>query len=63
MKKLKLEVESLRVDSFEPARTETGVGTVRAHAGPELPGNAIALDSTLSYLRPCFYTEQRTCTC
>ena len=58
MKKLQLNVESLRVDSFELAAAEAGVGTVRAHLAPQQ-----VAASTLSYLRPCFYTEQASCTC
>lgn len=53
MKKLTLELDALRVESFEPAAVKAETGTVQAY------GEA----STNSYLRPCFYTEQRTCTC
>jgi hypothetical protein len=59
VKKLQLDVETLQVDSFELAAAEAGVGTVRAHLAPQ---QAVAA-STLSYLRPCFYTEQASCTC
>jgi len=63
MTKLKLDVEALRVDSFEPARAEAGAGTVRAHGWAPREVEAAALDSTLSYLYNCFNTQQRTCTC
>jgi hypothetical protein len=59
VKKLQLNVESLRVDSFELATVEAAVGTVQAHLAPQQEVAA----STLSYLRPCFYTEQASCTC
>jgi hypothetical protein len=58
MKKLKLQLDALRVESFVPAAVQAEKGTVRAHDAEQA-----GLESTNSYLRPCFYTEQRTCTC
>jgi hypothetical protein len=56
MKKLTLDLDALRVDSFEPAGLEAGKGTVQAHDGDAYAGTA-------SVYRPCLYTQQPSCTC
>jgi hypothetical protein len=58
MKKIQLKLETLQVASFETVGTERGTGTVLGHEG--MPQPAVG-DSTLSYLRPCFYSEQPSC--
>lgn len=55
MKKLTLNVDELRVESFESTVVEAGVGTVR--------GLEDAKADLGTYVMNCFYTEQRTCTC
>jgi len=55
MKKLTLDLDALRVDSFEPAGLEAGKGTVQGHAD----GYA----GSASVYRPCLYTQQPSCTC
>ena len=63
MQKLKLDVDGLRVESFEAIRAESGIGTVRAHGAAEQrnPGEAAAEFGT--YYVNCFYTQQASCTC
>jgi hypothetical protein len=53
MKKLTLEVDSLRVESFAAAAAQLGQGTVDGHAN---------VAGSLSYCSPCFFTQQAGCT-
>jgi hypothetical protein len=54
MKKLKLEIDALRVESFEPhARPEQGRGTVEAREA------AAGADTSVKV--PCFCSERQTC--
>lgn len=52
MKKLTLEMDALRVESFEAAAAESRTGTVQANEN---------LADSGSVYRPCFYTEQPGC--
>jgi len=58
MKKIRLKLEALRVTSFETVGMERGTGTV---LGQEHAPLQQVEQSTLSYLRPCFYSEQPSC--
>ncbi|WP_420126323.1 hypothetical protein [Longimicrobium sp.] len=55
MKKLKLEIDSLRVESFDAALPQPVGGTVHGNENAAASGNSV--------YRPCFYTEQPSCTC
>ncbi|HEX2204155.1 MAG TPA: hypothetical protein VHG91_12685 [Longimicrobium sp.] len=65
MKKLRLDLDALRVDSFEADGEEAEWGTVAGYGrGPHRDaGPGAARDSTLSVLRPCFATEAPSCRC
>lgn len=54
----KLDLDALRVESFEAAGAQAERGTVQARQA--VYGD---VEASASYLRPRFYTEQRTCTC
>lgn len=53
MKKLKLAMDSLRVESFDAAAGQPGQGTVNGHEN---------LAACISYCSPCFFTQQADCT-
>lgn len=53
MKKIKLEIETLRVDSFPAGAAEAGSDTIPPQD----------VDAFGTYLMNCFYTEQASCTC
>ncbi len=55
MKKLTLDLDALRVDSFESAGLEAEKGTVEGHVD--------AYAGSASVYRPCLYTQQPSCTC
>lgn len=57
MAKLKLDMDALRVDSFEAVRAEATAGTVQAHGAQA----EAALLGT--YYIACFNTQQNSCTC
>lgn len=61
MKKMKLQLEALRVESFSTARAGDARGTVRAHGAsgtePIVVGSANELCTDRSYVETCiFYT-------
>lgn len=53
MKKLTLNVDALRVESFDAATPRPGAGTVLANEN---------LAASISYCSPCFFTQQANCT-
>ena len=59
MKKLKLDVEALRVESLEAAPAMTGEGTVRGHASTTCPTYELTCTgdcNTLQYgVESCWY--------
>lgn len=57
MPKLKLEIDTLRVDSFATPAPEAVPGTVQAHAQVQPAAHL----GTLIY--NCFFTQQASCTC
>jgi hypothetical protein len=60
MKKLKLEIDALRVESFEPhARPEQGRGTVEAREVTALADTCGCADTSVKV--PCFCSERQTC--
>jgi len=73
MKKLKLEIEALQVDTFEPAAAEADAGTVQGQEVTQwqtcpqscgCPVTDLAHTCTCpdtSAYNPCFCTEWQTC--
>ena len=63
MQKLTLDVDALRVDSFEAVRAEGGTGTMQAHGAAEQRNAGDAAARFGTYYINCFYTQQASCTC
>lgn len=60
MKKLKLDVDSLRVESYEPSRaTEAGEGTVQGYASLTRPGQQTCGGISCDYV--CITYYDNTC--
>jgi hypothetical protein len=60
MAKLKLDMDALRVDSFEAIRAQATAGTVQAHGAQAEAADAARLGT---YYIACFNTQQNSCTC
>ena len=63
MRKLKLEIDALRVESFDTAATRVDPGTVRAHgdAMGEAMDEAIAITTPQTQQASCFGTCKISC--
>ena len=60
MKKLRLELDALRVESFEAeARAAAARGTVAAHEATLLADTCGCADTSIKI--PCFCSERQTC--
>jgi hypothetical protein len=63
MKKLKLEMDALRVDSFEPAESAAGKGTVQGREWTVAPQAGCGGGDNTSRINACFCTESLSCRC
>ena len=60
MRKLRLELDALRVESFDAERRDpAGQGTVRAHEVSQLADTCGCADTSVKV--PCFCSERQTC--